>query len=196
MGNPFQPRPDKEFDYLAAQHLLNRAGFGGTPQQGWIYPKADLGDFGQDYAYRASVALLGLGALPLQEAVYVFGAGDAETPQRYDGNGHYTIRFPPGQLPPARAFWSVTLYQPADNGNLFFYDNDQNRYAIGDRTAGLVYDADGALTLHIGHADPGGQASANWLPAPAGPFTLVFRGYLPDASLVDGAYRLPAALPQ
>ncbi|MFM2164502.1 MAG: hypothetical protein RL325_939 [Planctomycetota bacterium] len=33
MGNPFQPLPDKEFDYLAAQHLLNRAGFGGTPSQ-------------------------------------------------------------------------------------------------------------------------------------------------------------------
>jgi hypothetical protein len=33
MGNPFQPLAKKDFDYGAAQHLLNRAGFGGTPAQ-------------------------------------------------------------------------------------------------------------------------------------------------------------------
>ncbi len=33
MGNVFQPLPSKDFDYAAAQHLLNRAGFGGTPSQ-------------------------------------------------------------------------------------------------------------------------------------------------------------------
>ena len=33
MGNPFQAISKKDFDYGAAQHLLNRAGFGGTPAQ-------------------------------------------------------------------------------------------------------------------------------------------------------------------
>lgn len=33
MGNPFQAISKKDFDYAAAQHLLNRAGFGGTPAQ-------------------------------------------------------------------------------------------------------------------------------------------------------------------
>ena len=33
MGNPLQPLTRKDFDYAAAQHLLNRAGFGGTPAQ-------------------------------------------------------------------------------------------------------------------------------------------------------------------
>src|SRR5262245_46345670 len=28
-----RPLPEKEFGYLQAQHLLSRAGFGGTPQQ-------------------------------------------------------------------------------------------------------------------------------------------------------------------
>ncbi|MDB5972369.1 MAG: hypothetical protein JWQ90_4819 [Hydrocarboniphaga sp.] len=190
---------EREALAAGAQRAYQRASsgsLGGTPEQGWVYPKPGLGDFGSDYGYRATVALVGLGALPLKEAVYVFGAGDTATPQRYDGNQDYTLRFPSGQLPPARAFWSVTLYQPEANGNLFFYDNEQKRYAIGDRTPDLVYGSDGSLTLHVGHRDPGGQASANWLPAPAGPFALVLRAYLPDASLVDGRYRLPAVLPQ
>jgi uncharacterized protein (DUF1800 family) len=33
MSNPLQPLAKKDFDYGAAQHLLNRAGFGGTPAQ-------------------------------------------------------------------------------------------------------------------------------------------------------------------
>ncbi|MGA1224154.1 MAG: DUF1800 domain-containing protein [Phycisphaerales bacterium] len=33
MGNPLQPLARKDYGYAAAQHLLNRAGFGGTPAQ-------------------------------------------------------------------------------------------------------------------------------------------------------------------
>lgn len=33
MGHPLEPIDRKEFDYAAAQHLLQRAGFGGTPAQ-------------------------------------------------------------------------------------------------------------------------------------------------------------------
>ena len=37
--------------------------------EGWSYPGARLGDFGQDYGYRATVAIRGLGALPPVEAM-------------------------------------------------------------------------------------------------------------------------------
>lgn len=33
MATPLQPLPAKDFDFAAAQHLLNRAGFGGSPAQ-------------------------------------------------------------------------------------------------------------------------------------------------------------------
>jgi hypothetical protein len=33
MDHPLTPLLKKDFDFAAAQHLLNRAGFGGTPQQ-------------------------------------------------------------------------------------------------------------------------------------------------------------------
>ncbi|HRD29238.1 MAG TPA: DUF1214 domain-containing protein, partial [Caulobacter sp.] len=68
-----------------------------------------------------------------------------------------------------------------------------NRFAIGDRTPGIRRNADGSLDLWISRADPGGERSANWLPAPAsGPYALFFRAYLPGPELLDGRWRLPA----
>lgn len=170
---------------------------GGTTQQGWVYPQADLGNFGEDYGYRAAVAVGGLGALTVQEALYINGAGDAATPQRYDGSRRYSLSFPAGLLPPNGAFWSLTLYEPDADGSLFLYDNPQNRYAIGSDSVGLTFGDDGSLTLQIQHDDPSsGSPNLNWLPAPAGPFALILRVYLPGAGLIDGSYRVPAVVPQ
>jgi hypothetical protein len=162
----------------------------GTVVQGWVYPKSDLGAFGTDYDYRATVALSGLGALPNAEAEYFYGGGDGTT-QRYDGNQNYTLTFPPGQLPPSGAFWSLTLYEAESNGSLFFYDNPQNRYALSYPASGLTQGTDGSLTLYLSHSDPGGDKSTNWLPSPAGPFEVVMRIYLPQANVLDGSYHLP-----
>jgi len=35
------------------------------------------------------------------------------------------------------------------------------------------------------------QSDSNWLPAPAGPFILLMRLYLPEASVLDGRYAYP-----
>ena len=52
---------------------------------------------------------------------------------------------------------------------------------------------DGTLDIWIGRADPGGERTANWLPAPkSGPFALYLRAYLPRAEFLDGRYRVPA----
>ncbi len=68
-----------------------------------------------------------------------------------------------------------------------------NRYTIGDRTRGPRRNADGSLDVWIARTDPGGDRSANWLPAPkAGPFSLTMRLYLPRAEVLDGRWRLPA----
>lgn len=109
----------------------------------------------------------------------------------YDGNRMWRIRFDAGKLPPVNAFWSLTMYARTDGGQSFFVQNPLNRYAIGDRTAGLATNADGSLDIFMSHADPGGARTANWLPAPAGPFTLTLRAYLPKLPLLNGDYRLP-----
>ena len=71
-------------------------------------------------------------------------------------------------------------------------ENPIDRYSIGDRTPGLVHDTDGSLTLTVQHALPDDpDRAANWLPAPPGPFTAIFRLYGPEPSVVDGTWTQP-----
>lgn len=157
---------------------------------GWAYPRPNLGDYGQDYLYRAIVALQGLGALPVAEATYLKAAGE-DGQGNFTGDGLYRLSLP-AQLP-LDGFWSLSMYEATPDGQFFFTDNPINRYAIGDRTPGLKRNADGTLDVWIGRTDPGGERSANWLPAPkAGPFALYLRAYLPRPEILDGRFRFPA----
>lgn len=157
---------------------------------GWSYPRANLGDYGQDYIYRAIVALQGLGALPVAEAMYMKAAGD-DGAGSFTGDGPYRLTMP-AQLP-LDGFWSLSMYEATADGQFFFTDNPISRYTIGDRTRGLKRNADGTLDVWIGRTDPGGDRTANWLPAPkAGPFALYLRAYLPRPEMLDGRFRFPA----
>ena len=49
---------------------------------------------------------------------------------------------------------------------------------------------DGSLTLCIQHEAPEGEKRANWIPAPAGPFIIAGSFYGPEASLIDGSYKI------
>lgn len=153
---------------------------------GWAYPRANLGDYGQDYLYRAIVALQGLGALPTAEAMYMKAAGD-DGAGNFNGDGLYRLSLP-AQMP-LDGFWSLSMYEATADGQFFFTDNPLKRYAIGDRTPGLKRNADGSLDIWIGRTDPGGERTANWLPAPkSGPFSMTLRTYLPRAELLGGAF--------
>lgn len=167
---------------------------GGAPIDGWTYPAARLGEFGQDYALRGTVALGGLAALPPVEAMYMQAHGPGPR-GLFDGTKGWRLTFPAEAPLPVNAFWSLSLYEALDNGQFFFCDNPLSRYAIGDRTPGLRTNPDGSLDIWIGHASPGHDKGANWLPAPAGPFALFLRAYLPKPELLDGRYRLPPVTP-
>lgn len=132
----------------------------------------NIGRYGSEYLVRALTAYKGLGALAGEEAIYAMCDFDAEQ-QPLDGRRRYVMRFEPSELPPADGFWSVTMY----GADRFLYANGMGRHSIGDRTPGLKRDADGGLTLSIGHEAP--ADTANWLPAPAGPCYLVLRLYVP-----------------
>jgi hypothetical protein len=163
------------------------------PVNGWRYPKADLGDFGQDYLFRARVAVGGLGALPRHEAMYMRPLAPDGRPRF--GDGAWRLNFPPGQLPPVDAFWSLTMYEATAQG-FFLTENSLGRYAIGDRTEGLRRNADGSLDIWIARQDPGGGRTENWLPAPAtGPYIMSLRAYVPKDALLTGAYLLPPIAP-
>lgn len=160
---------------------------------GWTYPRPSLGNFGDDFIYRAVVAVAGLGALPPQEAMYMGAAGDAGS-GLFHGDGLYRLSLP--QAIPVEGFWSLTMYEATSDGQFFLTPNPLGRYAIGDRTRGLRRGDRGALDIWIARKDPGGDRSANWLPAPAsGPFALTLRAYLPKPPLLEGSFRLPAVVP-
>jgi hypothetical protein len=65
------------------------------PVQGWYYPPATLGVFGQDYVTRAMVARIGLAALPREEAMYMRPVGERGDAV-YDGGKMWRIHFAPG----------------------------------------------------------------------------------------------------
>lgn len=166
-------------------------GLAGNFVGGWSYPSVRLGDFEQDYDLRGTVALGGLAALPPAEAMYLQGDGP-EPGKLFDGRQSWRLHFPPDAHLPVNSFWSLSLYEATDDGQFFFWENPLGRYAIGDRTPGLTANADGSLDIWIGHASPGPEREGNWLPAPAAPFALFMRAYLPKAELLQGYYRMPA----
>ncbi|MEQ1779906.1 MAG: DUF1254 domain-containing protein [Hyphomonadaceae bacterium] len=157
---------------------------------GWSYQAAGVGERTASDLTRSAIALGGLAALPEAEAMYfhaLFEAGG----DRLTGERKYVFRVPPGGIP-VDAFWSLTMYQPEDDGRFFFTPNPINRYSVGDRTAGLVKNADGSIDILIQHDQPTGAQAANWLPAPAGPLRLALRAYLPRAELRERKWKVPA----
>ena len=160
----------------------------GTVVDGWSYASANIARFGDDDASRARVALGGLGALPREEAVYISAACDAAGAP-LDGRRAYVAHIP-AHLP-VGAFWSLTMYRVEADGKLFLVDNPLGRFALGDRSASLHAERDGGFDIFVQPVAPSGERVVNWLPTPAGPFRLVFRGYLPTGALLDGSFRLP-----
>jgi hypothetical protein len=157
----------------------------GTSVNGWTVMTDNIGVYGNSYFKRAVVTLIGLGANPPEDAVYpllnVDADGDPTT-----GNHDYVIHFCAGELPPAYAFWSVTMYDAEG----FQVANELDRFAIGDRDA-LTFNADGSLDLYVQHANPGPEKESNWLPAPLGPLGVTMRLYAPKAEVLDGRWSPP-----
>jgi hypothetical protein len=161
---------------------------------GWSNFGQKIGRYGADYEARALVARGGLGALPPEDAVYLSNKQDGDG-HPLDGAKKYKMHFAKGQIPPVRAFWSLTMY--SQDG--YFIANPINRFAIGDRDP-LQFNADGSLDLYIQHEAPRGDLrgelgsgkDANWLPAPEGIFNLSLRMYWPKEEVLSGKWIPPA----
>jgi hypothetical protein len=160
----------------------------GSGVNGWVYPPFNMALYGDDDDLRSLVALGGLAALPRVEAIYVTARADGEG-RPLTGEKSWRLRIPGGL--PVGGFWSLTMYQQEADGRLFFVPNPLNRFAVGDRSQHLRPNPDGSIELFIQNGKPSGERVVNWLPAPKGPFVLMFRAYLPGAGLLDGSVRLP-----
>ncbi|MBE0637231.1 MAG: DUF1254 domain-containing protein [Bacteroidales bacterium] len=140
-----------------------------------------------NYFYRW-LATIGIWGNSKQEAMYPIYFTDASG-QKLNGANRYTLHFPKGKLPPANAFWSLTMYELP--GSLLT-ENPIDRYLINSpMLPDMKMDADGGLTLYIQHESPGKDLESNWLPAPKGPFSSYLRIYWPKETALDGSWKNP-----
>ena len=158
----------------------------------WGYPDSAIGRYGDDFAYRAAVTLMGLMANDPEEAVYMSSYTDANGVV-LDGKQHYTLHFDADNLPPAGAFWSNTMYDSKTYG---FSNNILNRFSIGDRTERLKYNDDGSLDIFIGPKALNESEISNWLPTPDGEFYMFLRLYLPNSKVLDQTWAPPKVMPR
>jgi len=114
--------------------------------------------------------------LPLEEAAYP--AVPTSDGQPMNALHDYVIRMAAQDLPPADAFWSVTLY---DTKNGFFIPNDRKKYSVG-ANAGMRLNEDGGIEIYIAAERPAGVPLENWLPINRQdqPIDAVLRIYVPD----------------
>ncbi|NPV61680.1 MAG: DUF1254 domain-containing protein [Methanotrichaceae archaeon] len=148
-------------------------------------PDWKFSDRATAYFFRAILARIGLWGQHGYEAYYPQIFEDHQG-QQLSGSYKYAVHF--DELPPAGAFWSITMY---DLPGFRLIDNPINRYSIGDRTTGLKYNDDGSLDIYIQADSPGPDKEANWLPCPRGNFRPVMRMYQPRPEALDGTYVLP-----
>ena len=192
----------KDFDLQSASPTVRDA-LAGAPQEalrlmawktptlarvanGWVMNTDTMGVYGTYYLKRAIVAQAGLGANLPEDAIYPMNVVD-ESGKPLDGANAYTLHLGKGDLPPANAFWSVTLYDKEG----FQVPNSLDRFNLSSWMP-LQYNADGSLDLYFQNESPGADKEANWLPAPKGPFNLLLRLYAPQPAALTGRWNPPA----
>ena len=95
-----------------------------------------------------------------------------------DSMHDYVLRMSKDELPPATAFWSLTLYDLKDG---FFIPNDRKKYSVGEN-AGFKLNADGGIEIYVSATEPKGVPEENWLPINRENIGIntMFRVYAPD----------------
>jgi hypothetical protein len=156
---------------------------------GWFYALQTVGTYGTSYKTRAMGTFIGLGVNLPEDAIYPasFVDGDGKP---YSGANRYVLHFGKDELPPAEAFWSLTLYDKDG----YQVANPFNRFAIGNHFSDnkLTFNADGSLDLYIQNESAGANKASNWLPAPKDEFNLALRLYSPKREMRNGTWTPPA----
>jgi hypothetical protein len=154
-----KPIDGKRFRRMAEQVAAKNLAIMGQPEVAaklkayWMQPK---GKTNLDALVSSSV--IGPIGLPADEAEYP--SVTTTDGKKLNAMNDYVIRMTKEQLPPAKAFWSVTLY---DMQNGFFIPNDRKKYSVGDN-AGMKLNKDGGIEIYIAAEKPNGVPEENWLP--------------------------------
>ncbi len=145
-------------------------------------------DLNKDYFNRALGVYVGIFGNVKKVSVY-FASSKDDKGELYDGSKHnYIQKFSADQIPPAKFFWSYTMYKLPQR---WLVDNPINRYSIGSPTPGLKKEADGSIIIYMQTESPGKDKESNWLPTPNGPFWPILRTYGPGPTILDGTWKQP-----
>ena len=162
----------------AAQEVI-KAQFTNFQDPAWIKEHGmDLfklkGDISLDMLVLQSV--IGPIGLPATEAMYP--AVLSRDGQHMNAQNDYVIHMKKADLPPAKAFWSLTLY---DSKNGFFIPNEQKKYSVGEN-AGMKFNKEGGIDIYVAAKKPEGVAPENWLPINRQDenIDIILRVYVPD----------------
>jgi hypothetical protein len=170
-------------DALAEMPVLMRKA--GAFINGWNIGVENMGTYGTSYKRRAFVVLAGLGCNLPEDAVYPIAFVDGEG-KPLSGANSYVLHFEKGKLPPADAFWSLTMYDKDG----FQVPNPIDRFALSSHDQ-LKLNDDGSLTLYVQAETPGKDKESNWLPAPRGNFEPTMRLYSPRSEVLDLTWAPP-----
>lgn len=163
-GKTFDPAASSNFDGARAQAVAENI------QKEWLAKIMDPA-IGKEFQPRMfqpkgqtdletvlAVSVFGPIGLPQEEALYPsIATADGEP---MNALHDYVIRMDADEMPPAGAFWSLTLY---DRDNGFFIPNDRKKYSVG-LNGGMKLDDSGGISIYIAAEKPEGVPDENWLP--------------------------------
>ena len=181
----------KEGIASAEEKIVAEAGNLGERKNGWQMVSGAFGNretMQGKYLTRAAAAYFGLYGNSLEEAYYPETSEDNAN-EALDGSKHnYVLHFDKEELPPVKAFWSISMYKLPEQ---LFIENEINRYVISSDTKGLKYNEDGSLDVYIQKENPGEDKVSNWLPAFDGLCSLQARLYWVNPENLDPLYAMP-----
>lgn len=167
----------------------------GEQKNGWnmMDPFGSRAFYKGDRLLRAAAVMVGIYGNDKAEAFYPVAYVDADNKTLNGKTNKYTIHFSKEEIPPARYFWSITMYdKSADGVGGYLVKNPIDRFLINSTTEGLKYDKDGGLTVYIQNQKPADATVTNWLPAPAEDFYLMIRIYGPKESAMNNTWTPPS----
>lgn len=135
------------------------------------------------------VSVIGPMGLPMEEAAYPSVTTFDGKPM--NAQHDYVVSMTKNQMPPAKAFWSLTLY---DTANGFFIPNEHKKYSVGEN-AGMKLNDEGGIEIHVAAEKPQGVPIENWLPINRKDenLDLILRIYVPDLAKIKN-WKAPKAV--
>ena len=151
-------------------------------------PKIDLPTYSMfneraSYGFEATTTSAGMvSRVPGKGSAYLGAYYDSDGNALMGGN-NYVLNV--GPKPPAKLFWSITVY---DIENRLIIRNEQKVSGRGSRTKGVETNADGSVDMYFGPQAPKGK-EGNWIQTNKGQsFFVYLRLYGPEQAYFDQSF--------